>query len=199
MRKRLWIDWDTHAQSQTTPEARCLLKRFSRSLHPRGMTMGAPPHYQIAMLASGYTAAMPHPQTKPSSHPEGYNISPPFIFISRFGLQSLTRTLPCTANTTQSSSITKAVHIFDTNSDISQHFLYFSMHEVLPNHLSSFFYQWGVSPLRLCNIFLWFLSYWNQFVHDNIYIFSTPYVLIYRSFYYHFVVFHHYHFCCGLV
>ncbi|WVZ69223.1 LOW QUALITY PROTEIN: hypothetical protein U9M48_018042 [Paspalum notatum var. saurae] len=53
----------------TTPEARYLLTRFSQSLHLRDMTMGAPPHYQIAMPASGYTAATPHPQTKPSSRP----------------------------------------------------------------------------------------------------------------------------------
>jgi hypothetical protein len=34
-----------HARSQTTPEARYLVTTFSRSLHPRGMTMGAPPQY----------------------------------------------------------------------------------------------------------------------------------------------------------
>jgi hypothetical protein len=30
-------------ESQTTPEARYLVTRFSQSLHPRGMTTGAPP------------------------------------------------------------------------------------------------------------------------------------------------------------
>ena len=33
------------------------------------MTMGTPLHYQIAMSASEYTAAMPLPYAKPSSRP----------------------------------------------------------------------------------------------------------------------------------
>ena len=39
----------------------------AKPISPGGMTMGAPPHYQIAIPASGYTAATPHPHAKPSS------------------------------------------------------------------------------------------------------------------------------------
>ena len=39
-----------------------------QSLHPRGMTTGAPPHNNlIAMPATGYTATSSHAHAKPSS------------------------------------------------------------------------------------------------------------------------------------
>jgi hypothetical protein len=89
------LDLPRRSCTQTTTETRSLVTRFGRSLHPRGMTTGAPP--QIA------TPAAPDPGNTPPSPASlslcrhGYNNSPPLIFMRRLGLQSLTGTLPCTA------------------------------------------------------------------------------------------------------
>jgi len=56
-------------------------------LHPRGMTMGAPPHKQQLHRHPGATAAMPlpTPATK-SSH--GYTVVPSYLWA--LGIQSTT-------------------------------------------------------------------------------------------------------------
>jgi hypothetical protein len=89
-------------ESQTTLEAQYLLTRFSRSLHPQGMTTGAPPQ-------TATPAASDLGNTLPS-----YNSGPPLIFMRSPGYKSLTRTLHPTANTTPSPNVTNQYTIFDT-------------------------------------------------------------------------------------
>jgi hypothetical protein len=55
-----WIYRDELARSQTTTETRSLLTTFIRSLHPRGMTTGAPPQTATpAALGSRHHAPFP--------------------------------------------------------------------------------------------------------------------------------------------
>jgi hypothetical protein len=78
---------------------------FIQSLHPRGMTTGAPP--QIT------TPAAPDPGNTPPSPASlslcrhGYNSSPPLIFMRRLGLRSMTWTLPYTAKYNSSLIVTE--------------------------------------------------------------------------------------------
>jgi hypothetical protein len=99
-------------ESQTTLEARYLLTRFSRSLHPRGMITGAPP--QTATPAAPDPGNTPPSPASMSLCRHGYNNGPPLIFMRSPGYKSLTRTLHPTANTTPSLNVTNQYTIFDT-------------------------------------------------------------------------------------
>jgi hypothetical protein len=99
-------------ESQTTPEARYLLTRFSRSLYPRGMTTGAP--RQTATLAAPVLGNTPPSPASLSLCRHGFNSGPPLIFMRSPGYKSPTRTLHPTANTTPSPNITNQYTIFHT-------------------------------------------------------------------------------------
>ena len=111
-----WIYGDKLAKSETTPETRSLLTRFGQSLHPRGMTTGAPPQYRNTGRFRAPTASCRLPLASLSLCRHSYNNNPPLIFMRRSGLQSLTRTLPYTTKYNSSPIVTGLVQIFDTYS-----------------------------------------------------------------------------------
>jgi hypothetical protein len=84
------------ARSQTTQEARYFVMRFSRSLHPRGMTMVTPPQYATPIryevptrvtASSLRDCALCH-------HLHGYNNGLPLIFIRSPATEFDTKSTP---------------------------------------------------------------------------------------------------------